>query len=84
MDCRGSLLSGEIYLSKEVFAWAKQHLKNAEALKDFLNFPVSYVYILLANVCFKLNELDEGWRYKKLAESEPTASATELGSWKIH
>jgi tetratricopeptide (TPR) repeat protein len=75
---------GEIYASKEVFARAKQHLKNAETLKDFLNFPVSYVYTLLGNVCFKLNELDEGWRYRKLSESEPAASATELGSPKIH
>jgi uncharacterized protein HemY len=75
---------GEIYVSKGAFAQAKQHLKNAEALQDFLTFPVSYVYILLSNVCFKLNELEAGWRYRKLSESEPTASSTQFESRKIH
>jgi len=73
----------EIYVSKHALAWAKQHLQNAEDLKDSLTFPVSYVYASLSNVCFKLNELEEGWRYKTLAESEPSATAKNWHPWKI-
>jgi tetratricopeptide (TPR) repeat protein len=63
----------ELYTNKQAFAWAKQHLQNAENLKDFFTFPLSHVYISLANVCFRLNEPEESRRYKKLAESEPAA-----------
>lgn len=72
----------ENYVSKSAFAWAKQHLQSAENLKDLLSFPVSYVYTFLSNVCFKLNELEEGRRYKKLAELE-TGAAKKWRPWKI-
>lgn len=72
----------EIHVRKGAFAWAKQHLQSAENLKDFLTFPVSYVYASLSNVCFKLNELEEGRRYKQLAESEP-GTAAKWRPWKI-
>jgi tetratricopeptide (TPR) repeat protein len=62
---------GRIYENRRAFAWAKQHLQNAELLKDVITFPISYVYMSLSNVCFKLHELEEGWRYRKLAESRP-------------
>jgi tetratricopeptide (TPR) repeat protein len=61
---------GLIYESKGMLAWAKHHLQNAELLKDLITFPVSYIYMALSNVCFRLHEIEEGWRYRKLAESE--------------
>jgi tetratricopeptide (TPR) repeat protein len=61
---------GLIYESKGILAWAKHHLQSAELLKDLITFPVSYIYAALSNVCFKLHEIEEGRRYRKLAESE--------------
>jgi tetratricopeptide (TPR) repeat protein len=57
---------GRIYENREAFAWAKQHLENAELLKDVITVPVWEVYISLSNVCFKLHEVEEGWKYRKL------------------
>lgn len=66
---------GRIYEGREAFAWAKQHLQHAERLKDVLPLPVGDLYMSLSNVCFKLHELEEGWRYRKLAENEANISA---------
>jgi tetratricopeptide (TPR) repeat protein len=62
---------GRTYDNRGAFAWAKQHLQKAELLKEVISIPVREVYMSLSNVCFKLHELEESKRYRKLAEREP-------------
>lgn len=63
---------GMIYMSRETFAWAKEHLQMAEELKDKLTTPLRHVHSALAHACLALGDVKQANMHARLAKALPT------------